>query len=75
MLYLIEDDEQHKAPQYILDATQAEIQFMRAYRNKTGIHWRHYYGKNGPRPPPVLYMWNASDVGAVHKVESDQGHW
>lgn len=48
---------------------------MNAYYNRTGIHWRHYYDANGPRPPPRLYMWSADYEGQVHSVVSNQGYW
>ena len=37
--------------------------------------WRHYYGLEGPRPPPILHMWSASEIGERHQVTSDQGFW
>jgi hypothetical protein len=74
VLYVIYD--KHKPPpEKLLAATRKEEQFMLEYFNRTGIHWRHYYGPTGPRPPPVLYMWPAKEVGAVHKVESPVGYW
>jgi hypothetical protein len=64
VLYVIYD--KHKPPpEKLLAATRKEQQFMLEYFNRTGIHWRHYYGPTGPRPPPVLYMWPAKEVGAV----------
>ena len=41
----------------------------------TGIDWKHYYGVNGPRSPPVLYMHKADNIGQVHHVESKEGFW
>ena len=40
-----------------------------------GNLWRHYYGKDGPRPPPVLHMWAADKIGQKHQVESSEGFW
>ena len=40
-----------------------------------GIAWRHFFGPNGPRPPPVLHMWPTKEVGAVHQVDSLNGFW
>lgn len=40
-----------------------------------GIAWRHYYGPNGPRPPPVLHMWAADAIGDTHKIISTEGFW
>lgn len=40
-----------------------------------GLLWRHYFGPKGPRPPPILHMWSASEVGQIHDVTSDQGFW
>ena len=76
VLYVIYD--KHKPPPAdMLAATRKEEQFMAEYLNRTGIHWRHYYGPDGPRPPPVLYMWptGAGGVGTVHRVQSPEGYW
>lgn len=48
---------------------------MADYFNRTGMLWRHYYGPDGPRPPPKLFMWPAAQVGEVHTVLSKHGHW
>lgn len=48
---------------------------MSDYYNRTGLLWRHYFGPNGPRPPPTLYMWPASEIGEVHNAESNNGLW
>ncbi len=48
---------------------------MDEYYKRTGILWRHYYGPDGPRPPPSLFMWPASQVGEVHGVTSSYGFW
>jgi len=74
VLYVIYD--KHKPPPADkLAATRKEEQFMAEYLNRTGIHWRHYYGPEGPRPPPVLYMWPSKQVGTVHKATSPEGYW
>jgi hypothetical protein len=48
---------------------------MDEYVNRTGVPWRHYYGPEGPRSPPVLFMWPAELVGNVHRMRSAQGYW
>ena len=74
MLYLIIDPKV-AAPKDLLEHTAKETAFMAEYLNRTGIQWRHYYGPNGPRPPPSLFMWPASHVGQVHAVTSTEGYW
>ena len=37
--------------------------------------WRHYFGPDGPRPPPVLNMWPADEIGQVHEINSTNGYW
>jgi hypothetical protein len=74
VFYVIEDPN-GETPQDLLDFTQRELQFMEDYFKRTGIHWRHYYGPNGPRAPPVHYMWPANVVGEVHGVTSSNGRW
>lgn len=74
VLYVVYDKHNPPPPE-MLAATRREEQFMAEYFNRTGIHWRHYYGPTGPRPPPVLYMWPAKQVGVVHKVQSPEGYW
>jgi hypothetical protein len=39
------------------------------------MHWRSYYGPNGPRPPPALHMWSAEAIGDTHKIISTEGFW
>ena len=48
---------------------------MREYRDRTGLHWRHYYGPDGPRAPPEFSMWPAKEIGQVHRVTSTEGKW
>ena len=43
--------------------------------NYTGLLWRHFYGPEGPRAPPVLHMWPADKLGDIHKVTSNVGIW
>ena len=74
VIYSIYDPE-HQASESIIAHHEKEMAFMGDYYNKTGIHWRHYYGPNGPRPPPILYMWPADIIGQTHKVESPEGYW
>ena len=73
-LYVIMDTK-NPPPKEYLQAWEAEEAFMEKYFNKTGLLWRHYYGPAGPRPPPVLHMWPATQLGDVHKVTSQEGHW
>ena len=73
-LYLIEDPI-HPAPQHMLEFSNQELAFHEEYYKQTGIHWRHYYGPDGPRPPPSLFMWPAEKIGQVHKVNSPEGYW
>jgi hypothetical protein len=65
----------YRAPQELRDSSLRETQFMREYLNRTGIQWRHYFGPDGPRPPPTLFMWPAARTGQVHQIEFDQGYW
>ena len=62
-------------PRHLQEHTDREKEFSAAYRKRTGIHWRHYFGPSGPRAPPVLYMWDAKAVGQVHRVTSEHGYW
>ena len=74
MLYLVEDPT-NPAPTHIRDAAYREIDYNREYLARTGIMWRHYYGPDGPRPPPSHFMWPATQVGQVHSVVSNEGFW
>eukprot|EP00596_Hydrurales_sp_CCMP1899_P002164 CAMPEP_0119036466 /NCGR_PEP_ID=MMETSP1177-20130426/4191_1 /TAXON_ID=2985 /ORGANISM="Ochromonas sp, Strain CCMP1899" /LENGTH=495 /DNA_ID=CAMNT_0006996387 /DNA_START=200 /DNA_END=1687 /DNA_ORIENTATION=- len=70
-------------PQEYQEFRSKEIDFHEEYLNRTGILWRHYYGTEGvgvngtagPRPPPILHMWSAEEIGEVHHVTSDEGFW
>ena len=68
VLYVIYDDRDHPPPKDLLDRTNAEVEFMQRYLDTHGIRWRHYYGPNGPRPPPILFQWPADEIGLVHEV-------
>jgi hypothetical protein len=73
-LYVVEDIS-FPPPYELKQRSLNEQLFMEQYYNQTGLLWRHYYGPKGPRPPPKLYMWPATKVGEVHKVESIEGYW
>ena len=73
-LYIIEDKE-NSPPSSIRNQAEKEIQFTSQYLAKTGIQWRHFFGNEGPRPPPSLYMWPADQIGVIHKVVSPEGYW
>ena len=74
MLYVIRD-KNYPVSQDIIDYTAAEEAYMADYLNRTGLHWRSFYGRNGPRAPPILHMWPAETVGQVHTVNSSHGKW
>lgn len=73
VLYIVPDPD-NKTPKDLLERSIREQKFMQDYYNRTGVHWRHFYGPHGPRPPPVLYMWPAKEIGEVHKVVSAEGY-
>lgn len=73
-LYVIEDP-LHPAPAALKERTAAELKFHEEYFRRTGILWKHYYGPEGPRPPPKLFMWPAKSVGEVHRVTSHHSYW
>lgn len=73
--YLIRDPTR-PAPQHMEDHVSKELAFQQEYLNRTGIHWRHFFGPDGqPRGPPTLHMWPTPEIGHVHHVDSDEGHW
>lgn len=74
VLYLIRDDGFPPTKEFE-DYTDAEMAFMSKYKNETGVDWRGFYGKNGPRGPPILHMWPAERIGQVHRVNSSHGKW
>jgi hypothetical protein len=75
VLYVVRDDAEHLVSADLIQRTEDEEKFMKDYRERTGIHWRHHYGKDGPRPPPSLFMWPTDSIGQIHRVESTNGHW
>lgn len=68
-------DEVYPASQELIDLTRKEEKFMDEYYKRTGLHYRHYFGPNGPRPPPAEWFWPASSIGAVHTVSTTAGYW
>lgn len=74
VLYVIEDPNK-PAPAMMLDHVQKDNSFREAYFNRTGLMWRHYYGPNGPRPPPTLFMWPATTIGENHDITTTHGYW
>jgi len=74
VLYPIYDPE-FPADEDTLEHNRREEEFGDEYLRRTGRAWRHYYGPDGPRPPPILFMWPADNVGDVHRVTSNQTYW
>lgn len=75
VLYVVEDLSQ-PAPHELKERTDREVQFSKEYALTHGnIPWRHYFGPNGPRPPPIHFMWPAKQIGDVHSISSGQGYW
>jgi hypothetical protein len=72
--YVVQDPDD-PAPAHLVEQTNRELRFMKEYKERTGIHWRHYYGPKGPRGPPELFMWDAKQVGQVHRVTTEHGYW
>jgi len=72
--YIIEDPA-NPPPSNLLNDYRLEEEFSQSYLNQTGLHWRHYFGPEGPRPPPQLFMWPANVIGDVHSVTSSEGYW
>lgn len=72
VLYVIRDDAEHEVSQELMEQTEREELFMAQYLLEHGIHWRHHYGKDGPRPPPSLHMWPTDAIGQTHKVTMPQ---
>jgi len=54
-LYIISDPDS-PPPDSVAKAAQREIEFNDVYKQKTGVLWRHYYGSEGPRPPPEVII-------------------
>jgi len=74
VFYIVEDP-RFPAPRDLRERTERELSFQAEYFNRTGIHWRHYYGPAGPRAPPTLFMWPADEIGEVHSLVSNEGKW
>jgi hypothetical protein len=70
----VKDPERPPPNSYLVQQAKEDA-FMAEYLNRTGIRWRHYFGPDGPRPPPTLHMWPANAIGEVHSVISDEGKW
>lgn len=77
VLYVVRPGPEDTAmvPPMLLEIDKKQQQFIQEYYNRTGIHWRHYFDINGPRKPPVLYMWPAEHIGQTHNVISREGYW
>mmetsp|Transcript_6542 Transcript_6542/g.6766 ORF Transcript_6542/g.6766 Transcript_6542/m.6766 type:complete len:508 (-) Transcript_6542:187-1710(-) len=73
-LYLLED-KAFPASQAVQDHTTAEIAFIAEHKNRTGVYWRSYFGPDGPRAPPKLYMWSAEEIGHKRNITSKHGVW
>ena len=69
------EDKEHPAAADVFEHTKNELAYMAEYLNRTGDQWMSYYGPEGPRAPPVLFMWPADEVGQVHRVVSNHGFW
>lgn len=68
-------DKTHPGDSDVIAKVKREEAFNNKYYNRTGTRWRHFYGDDGPRPPPTLYMWPAPQIGTVHAVTSRNGFW
>ena len=68
-------EKEHPPHHLLLEMSQKEIEHNAKYKARVGFPWRHHFGPEGPRPPPVLYMWPAKQIGDVHQVLSTQGYW
>lgn len=55
--------------------TKRELEYLKEYREKTGLLWRSYYGSEGPRAPPILPLWPATFKGQRHVVNTVHGFW
>eukprot|EP00981_Chlorochromonas_danica_P005623 scaffold1160_cov174-Ochromonas_danica.AAC.23 len=74
VLYLIQDPA-HPPAKHFLDHRDKEEAFMKEYEARTGRQWRHYFGPEGPRGPPIHFMWPAEHKGQIHNVTSTEGFW
>lgn len=55
--------------------TESELTFLQSYFNRTGLVWNSFYGPDGPRGSPVLFMRSADYLGQKHSVVSQNGMW
>ena len=62
-------------PEHLRRLNEEEAKFMADYYNRTGVHWRHYFGADGPRGPPILHMWRTERLGDTFNVTSSHGNW
>lgn len=74
VLYVVRDAKS-PAPAELENMVLKQNAYDQEYFNRTGMHWRHHYGVDGPRPPPTLYMWPANHIGQIHTVLSERGFW
>ena len=74
VLYVVRDVN-NPAPADLEKMVLQQDAYDQEYFNRTGMHWRHHYGVEGPRPPPTLHMWPADSIGQIHTVVSKQGFW
>lgn len=68
-------NEKYPIPEEYEALARQEKEFGVKYLESTGITWRHYFGKEGPRPPPSLPMWPAHEIGETHHLVSKHGFW
>lgn len=73
--YYFDDPEKPTVNSALIKIAQKERKFAAKYFNRTGIPWMHYFGPNGPRPPPIHFMWPTKTIGDVHQIVSAQGYW
>jgi hypothetical protein len=73
--YLIRDRPEFTLRPDLVKIALDEEAYQEEYLQRTGIQYRHYFGRTGPRPPPSLHMWPATEVGQVHRVNSSHGYW
>jgi hypothetical protein len=74
VLYVVADPS-YPPPTALVLHNEKEQAFMQEYLQRTGLQWRHFYGPNGPRGPPSLFMWPAAHIGQTHSVTSSEGYW
>jgi len=74
-VFYIVEDARFPPPRDLRERTDRELAFQAEYFNRTGIHWRHYFGPGGPRASPTLFMWPADEIGEVHTLVSNEGKW